>query len=66
MGEKDYNQTADEHDVSIYFKMPRLWNSIFEVTLVDLSKERSRIFCKETGYDDNIKNRPKTRKERLS
>ena len=25
---------AGEHLVSIYFKMPRVWNSIFEVTLV--------------------------------
>ena len=35
----DYDKMADEHDVSIYFKMPRLWDSIFEVTLVDPTKE---------------------------
>lgn len=34
----DYERTAKEHNVRIYFKMPRIWNSIFEVTLVDPTK----------------------------
>lgn len=36
----DRNEASGEHLISIYFKMPRVWNSIFEVTLVDLPKER--------------------------
>ena len=35
----DYSNTLREHFISIYFKMPRIWNSIFEVTLVDPTKE---------------------------
>jgi len=35
----DKNEEINEHSVSIYFKMPRVWNSIFEVTLVDPTKE---------------------------
>lgn len=31
----DHRETVCEHAVSIYFKMPRLWNTYFEVTLVD-------------------------------
>ena len=34
----DYDRTAKEHSVRVYFKMPRLWNHIFEVTLVDPTK----------------------------
>lgn len=47
----NYNQTADEHDVSIYFKMPRLWNSIFEVTLVDPTKEPHIKMKYKAGMD---------------
>lgn len=35
----DNSEDIKEHLVSIYFKMPRVWNSIFEVTLVDPTKE---------------------------
>lgn len=37
----DYDRSdgVNEHSVSIYFKMPRVWNSLFEVTLVDPTKE---------------------------
>lgn len=31
----DHRETVCEHAISIYFKMPRLWNTYFEVTLVD-------------------------------
>ena len=34
----EYDKTRMEHDVRIYFKMPRLWDHIFEVTLVDPTK----------------------------
>ncbi len=34
----DYDKTSMEHTVRIYFKMPRLWDHIFEVTLVDPTK----------------------------
>ena len=34
----DYDRTANEHSVRVYFKMPRLWDHIFEVTLVDPTK----------------------------
>lgn len=34
----EYDKTRMEHDVRIYFKMPRLWEHIFEVTLVDPTK----------------------------
>ena len=34
----DYDKTSMEHIVRIYFKMPRLWDHIFEVTLVDPTK----------------------------
>lgn len=37
----DYNENQMEHDVSIFFKMPRLWGSPIEVTLVDPTKEPS-------------------------
>lgn len=37
----DYNHGEDvkEHLVSLYFKMPRMWDKIFEVTLVDPTRE---------------------------
>ena len=35
----DHSDDTNEHLVSIYFKMPRVWNSIFEVTLVDPTRE---------------------------
>ena len=34
----EYDKTRMYHDVRIYFKMPRLWDHIFEVTLVDPTK----------------------------
>ena len=34
----EYDKTRMEHDARIYFKMPRLWDHIFEVTLVDPTK----------------------------
>ena len=35
----DNSEAINEHLVSLYFKMPRVWNTIFEVTLVDPTKE---------------------------
>lgn len=35
----DDSKEINEHAVSIYFKMPRVWNTVFEVTLVDPTKE---------------------------
>lgn len=35
----EIDRDVNEHEVKIYFKMPRLWNSIFEITLVDPTKE---------------------------
>ena len=40
-----------EHLVSIYFKMPRVWNSIFEVTLVDPTKEPHIKLKYKNGMD---------------
>ncbi len=49
----DYNHSNDvsEHFVSLYFKMPRLWNSIFEVTLVDPTKEPHIKLKYKSGMD---------------
>lgn len=35
----EYNTEVDEHEVRIIFNMPRLWDSIVEVTLVDPTKD---------------------------
>ena len=35
----DHSENINEHFVTLYFKMPRLWGTIFEVTLVDPTKE---------------------------
>lgn len=35
----DNSEAVREHLVTLYFKMPRTWDSIFEVTLVDPTKE---------------------------
>lgn len=35
----DNSEEVREHLVTLYFKMPRVWDAIFEVTLVDPTKE---------------------------
>lgn len=35
----EHGKDTKEHNVSLYFKMPRLWNSIFEVAIIDPTKE---------------------------
>ena len=47
----DFDHDAMEHTVSIYFKMPRLWNTIFEVTLVDPTKEPHIKLKYKAGMD---------------
>ena len=47
----DRNEASGEHLVSIYFKMPRVWNSIFEVTLVDPTKEPHIKLKYKNGMD---------------
>ena len=47
----DRNVANNEHLVSIYFKMPRVWNSIFEVTLVDPTKEPHIKLKYKSGMD---------------
>lgn len=47
----DKSEKANEHAVSIYFKMPRVWDSIFEVTLVDPTKEPHIKLKYKTGMD---------------
>lgn len=34
----DYDTTANGHTIRVIFHMPKLWNSVFEVTLVDPTK----------------------------
>ena len=40
----DYDSKLDEHTVRVIFHMPKLWNSIFEVTLVDPTREPKITF----------------------
>ncbi len=40
----DYLTDKDEHSVRILFHMPKLWNSIFEVVLVDPTKDPKVLF----------------------
>ena len=47
----DRNEASGEHLISIYFKMPRVWNSIFEVTLVDPTKEPHIKLKYKNGMD---------------
>ena len=47
----DKREDINEHTVSIYFKMPRVWNSIFEVTLVDPTKEPHIKLKYKSGMD---------------
>ncbi|MGN0347319.1 MAG: hypothetical protein ACI4DU_08535 [Lachnospiraceae bacterium] len=49
----DYDKSLDitEHTVNIYFKMPRVWDSIFEVTLVDPTKEPHIKLKYKSGMD---------------
>lgn len=47
----DRKEGINEHSVSIYFKMPRVWNSIFEVTLVDPTKEPHIKLKYKSGMD---------------
>lgn len=35
----DHSESVNEHLVTLYFKMPRMWDTIFEVTLVDPTRE---------------------------
>lgn len=47
----DRSEADNEHLVSIYFKMPRVWNSIFEVTLVDPTKAPHIKLKYKSGMD---------------
>lgn len=49
----DYDQSEDvkEHLVTLYFKMPRMWNTIFEVTLVDPTREPHIKLKYKSGMD---------------
>ena len=47
----DKSEEISEHSVSIYFKMPRVWNTIFEVTLVDPTKEPHIKLKYKSGMD---------------
>ena len=40
----DYETNKDEHSIRVIFHMPRLWDSIFEVTLVDPTKDPKVMF----------------------
>ncbi len=48
----DYDFTRKEHSVRIVFHMPKLWNSIFEVTLVDPTKDPKITFDYMPGCMD--------------
>lgn len=47
----DKREYINEHSVSIYFRMPRVWNSIFEVTLIDPTKEPHIKLKYKSGMD---------------
>lgn len=40
----DYDTSNDEHSVRIIFHMPKMWESIFEITLVDPTKNPKMTF----------------------
>lgn len=40
----NFDTTLNEHSVKLIFHMPKLWNSIFEVTLVDPTKDPKITF----------------------
>ena len=48
----DYDVSANEHSVRIIFHMPKLWDSIFEVTLVDPTHEPKITFDYMPGKMD--------------
>lgn len=48
----DYETNKSEHSVRVIFHMPKLWNSIFEVTLVDPTKEPKITFDYMPGKMD--------------
>ncbi|MBQ8959938.1 MAG: hypothetical protein IJ071_01830 [Ruminococcus sp.] len=48
----DYDTSANEHSVRIIFHMPKLWDSIFEVTLVDPTREPKITFDYMPGKMD--------------
>lgn len=48
----DHSEDINEHLVTLYFKMPRLWDTIFEVTLVDPTREpHIKLKYKTNGMD---------------
>ncbi len=48
----DYDTSANEHSVRLIFHMPKLWDSIFEVTLVDPTREPKITFDYMPGKMD--------------
>lgn len=48
----NYETNRSEHSIRVIFHMPKLWNSIFEVTLVDPTKEPKITFDYMPGRMD--------------
>lgn len=48
----DYDTEVNEHSVRIIFHMPKLWDSVFEVTLVDPTRDPKIIFDYMPGKMD--------------